>query len=111
MIPVPDIDQLKELTRLKLISRQLLSTVVITAGLILLLSVSFFLVSGQLRRYCNDFCFYLLHREAQEIKKDINRDIAFFRNDMDALGRLLEGEKDLTSEYVTDLLKAYEKRR
>lgn len=110
MMPVPDKDQLKELTRLKLISRQRLSTVVITAGLILLLSVSFFLVSGQLRRYCNDFCFYLLHREAQEIKKDINRDIAFFRNDMDALGRLLEGEKDLTSEYVTDLLKAYEKK-
>ena len=110
MMPVPDKDQLKELTRLKLISRQRLSTVVITAGLILLLSVSFFLVSGQLRRYCNDFCFYLLHREAQEIKKDINRDIAFFRNDMDALSRLLEGEKDLTSEYVTDLLKAYEKK-
>lgn len=109
-MPVPDKDQLKELTRLKLISRQRLSTVVITAGLILLLSVSFFLVSGQLRRYCNDFCFYLLHREAQEIKKDINRDIAFFRNDMDALSRLLEGEKDLTSEYVTDLLKAYEKK-
>ena len=59
-MPVPDKDQLKELTRLKLISRQRLSTVVITAGLILLLSVSFFLVSGQLRRYCNDFCLLLV---------------------------------------------------
>lgn len=108
MNSIPDKDQLKELARLKNISRQRLRIVTITAGLILLLSVSFFLVSGKLKNYCEDFCYYILHHEAENIKKDINRHIAFFREDMDVLANLLEEEEDLGSRDVQNILRAYE---
>ena len=111
MNSVPEKDQLKELARLKNISRQRLNIVAITASLILFLMVSFFIVSGQLKRYCENFCFYILHLEAENIKKDMNRYIAFFQDDIDTLGKLLEEEEDLRSEDVQEFLRIYEDKK
>ena len=111
MNSVPEKDQLKELARLKNISRQRLNIVAITASLILFLMVSFFIVSGQLKRYCENFCFYILHLEAENIKKDMNRYIAFFQDDIDTLGKLLEEEEDLRSEDAQEFLRIYEDKK
>ena len=111
MNSIPEKDQLKELARLKNISRQRLNIVAITASLILFLMVSFFIVSGQLKRYCENFCFYILHLEAENIKKDMNRYIAFFQDDIDTLGKLLEEEEDLRSEDAQEFLRIYEDKK
>lgn len=103
-------EQFNVLSRIKKISRQRLSTVAITAGLFVILSVIFFVVSDLLKEYTVDFSFYILHQEAQKIKSDVYSDITFFQSDMDVLACLLHEEDDLFSEDIRQTMKAYEKK-
>lgn len=103
-------EQLTVLSRIKKISRQRLRAVSITAGLFVILSVIFFIVSFLLKEYTVDFSFYILHLEAQKIKSDVYSDITLFQSDMDVLACLLHEEEDLFSEHIQQTMKAYEKK-
>lgn len=100
----------KEEIRLKKLSRQRFGNVFATIGLILILAIGFLIASSLLKNYSINFCLQILEQEARNTKNNINDQLFFFQNDMDVLARIIEKEKELSSQQVQALLKIFEEK-
>ena len=104
MFSISEKDQSNEQSLLKKVSRQRLINLFTTICFILFLSIGFFVVTALLRAYSVEYCLHILRQEAQNTKKNINRHISTYQNDIDVLASIIEQEDDLASTQVQKTL-------
>ena len=91
---------------LKKIDRQGKENIAAAFLLMLLIGIGFFAVLWRLQSYSVDFCLRTLKEETQEAQEEIYLQISFAQTQLEMLAGIIEGEDEITSERVAEILQS-----